>query len=149
MAARLVGVEFPNVLSAAAFYLSGKESLRKIDELRESEQGGMAHACELETSIYLAIDPEAVDMSKAVDELGYQQSEYAYMDWSDGPLKLMPWWSSFSTTGVQGRATRGTAAKGEKLLKAAVEEVAGFVTDLKGRPLPVRQTPREKPLQPS
>ena len=109
----------------------------------------MAHACELETSIYLAIDPDAVDMSKAVDELGYQQSEYAYMDWSDGPLKLMPWWSSFSTTGVQGRATRGTADKGEKLLEAAVEEVTGFVTDLKGRPLPVRQTPREKPLQPS
>ncbi|MGI8606373.1 MAG: creatininase family protein [Gaiellaceae bacterium] len=149
MAARLVGVEFPNVLAAAAFYLSGQESLRKIDALRDSEQGGMAHACELETSIYLAIDPEAVDMSKAVDELGYQQSEYAYMDWSDGPLKLMPWWSSFSTTGVQGRATRGTAEKGEKLLEAAVLEVTGFVTDLKGRPLPVRQTPREKPLQPS
>ena len=45
-----------------------------------------------------------------------RQSEYAYMDWSDGPLKLMPWWSSFSTTGVQGRATRGTAEKGQKLL---------------------------------
>ena len=109
----------------------------------------MAHACELETSIYLAIDAEAVDMEKAVDELGYRQSEYAYMDWSDGPLKLMPWWSSFSTTGVQGRATRGTAEKGEKLLRGAVEELVGMIRDLKEHPLPERQKPREKPLQPS
>jgi creatinine amidohydrolase len=149
MAARLVGVEFSGVLAAAAFYLSGKESAKLIEEVRESEQGGIAHACELETSIYLAIDPEAVEMEKAVDELGYQQSEYAYMEWSDGPLKLMPWWSSFSTTGVQGRATRGTAEKGEKLLTGAVTEVVGFVRDLKSRPLPERQKPREKPLQPS
>ena len=109
----------------------------------------MAHACELETSIYLAIDTDAVDMDKAVDELGYPQSECASMDWSDGPLKLMPWWSSFSTTGVQGRATRGTAEKGERLLAGAVEEVVGFVRDLRERELPERQKPREKPLQPS
>ncbi|HEY7198350.1 MAG TPA: creatininase family protein [Gaiellaceae bacterium] len=149
MAARLVGVEYPEVLAAAAFYLSGKESAQLIAEIRDSEQGGMAHACELETSIYLAIDEEAVDMERAVDELGYRQSEYAYMDWSDGPLKLMPWWSSFSTTGVQGRATRANVEKGRKLLDGAVSEVTGFVRDLKERPLPERQKPREKPLQPS
>ena len=102
----------------------------------------MGHACELETSIYLALDAEAVDMEKAVDELGYPATEAAYMDWSDGPLKLMPWWSSFSQTGVQGRATLGTAEKGEALLAAAVEEVAGYVRDLKARPLP-----RRRPVQ--
>jgi creatinine amidohydrolase len=149
MAARLVGVEFPGVLAAAAFYLSGRASAKLIEKVRDSELGGIAHACELETSIYLAIDAEAVDMEKAVDELGYRQSEHAYMDWSDGPLRLMPWWSSFSTTGVQGRATRGTAEKGQKLLRGAVEELVGMVRDLKDRPLPERQKPREKPLQPS
>ena len=35
------------------------------------------------------------------------------MDWSDGPLKIMPWWSSFSESGVQGDASKATAAKGE------------------------------------
>ena len=63
-AARLVGVEHPGVLAAAAFYLSGKASLARVGELRESERGGMGHACELETSIYLAIDPDAVDMDE-------------------------------------------------------------------------------------
>jgi creatinine amidohydrolase/Fe(II)-dependent formamide hydrolase-like protein len=63
------------------------------------------------------------------------------MDWSDGPLKLMPWWSSFSRSGVQGRATLGTAEKGERLLEAAVAEIAGYIRDLRARPLPRRREP--------
>jgi creatinine amidohydrolase len=101
-----VGVDHSGVLAAAAFYLSGTTSLARVGELRESGRGGMGHACELETSIYLAIDPDAVD------ERGYPDGEYAFMDWADGPLKVMPWWSSFSATGVQGDATKATAEKG-------------------------------------
>jgi creatinine amidohydrolase len=145
-AARLVGVEHAGVLAAAAFYLSGERSARLIEELRESELGGMAHACELETSLYLAIDPEAVQMDKAVDELGWPQSEHAWMDWADGPLGVMPWWSSFTSSGVQGRPTLATAEKGERLLAAAVEEIVEFVRELKQRPLPERRTPREGQL---
>ncbi len=64
------------------------------------------------------------------------------MDWSDGPLKLMPWWSSFSESGVQGDATRATAAKGEALFEAATQEIAAYVTELRGVPLPERRSPR-------
>jgi creatinine amidohydrolase len=144
-AARLVAVEYPNVLSAAAFYLSGRRSLEQIEELRESGLGGMAHACELETSIYLAIDAEAVDMDKAVDENGYPAGEHAWIEWADRPLKLMPWWSSFSLTGVQGAATLGAAEKGEALLGLAVEECVEFVRELLAKPLPERRAPQERP----
>jgi creatinine amidohydrolase len=140
-----VNVEHPTALAAAAFYLSGKQSLARVDELRESVRGGMGHACELETSIYLAIDPDAVDMDKAVDERSYPDGQYAFMDWSDGPLKVMPWWSSFSRTGVQGDATKATPEKGEALLEAAVEECVGFVRELLSWPLPERLEPRETP----
>jgi creatinine amidohydrolase len=140
-AARLVMVEHPETLAAACFYLSSADAAAVIAEVRESDRGGMGHACELETSIYLALDPDAVDMAAAVDEVGYPASENAYMDWSDGPLKLMPWWSSFSRTGVQGRATLATAEKGERLLEAAVAEIAGYIRDLRARPLPQRQEP--------
>jgi creatinine amidohydrolase len=143
MAARLVCVEHPNVLAASAFYLSGKRSLARIEELRESDAGGMAHACELETSIYLAIDAEAVDMEKAVDERGYPAGEHAFMEWADGPLRVMPWWSSFSRTGVQGDATKATAERGAALLDAAVEECVGFVRELLAKPLPERREPQE------
>src|SRR5947209_11961448 len=138
MAARLVNVQAPGTLAAAAFYLTSPEGLAAVARVRDSAIGGMAHACELETSIYLAIDPDAVAMDKAVDERGYPAGEYAWMDWSDGPLKLMPWWSSFLRTGVQGDATAATAEKGEALLALAVEESVAFVRELKAKPLPAR-----------
>jgi creatinine amidohydrolase len=141
MAARLVMVERPETLAASAFYLSSPEALGAIDELRESERGGMAHACELETSIYLAIEPDAVDMDMAVDESSYPEGQHAWLDWTDGSLKIMPWWSSFSRTGVQGRPTLATAEKGKALLDAAVTECVAYVREILGKPLADRRAP--------
>jgi creatinine amidohydrolase len=141
MAARLVMVERPQTVAGSAFYLSSPEALRAIDELRESDRGGMAHACELETSIYLAIEPDAVDMDRAVDESSYPEGQHAWLDWTDGSLKIMPWWSSFSRTGVQGRPTLATAGKGKALLDAAVMECVAYVREILGKPLSARRTP--------
>ena len=138
-AARLAMVEEPESLVAASFYLVSEKSARVIEEARDSTRGGRAHACELETSLYLHLQPEAVDMSEAVDERGYPATNHAWMDWSDGPLKLMPWWSSFSESGVQGDATRATAAKGRALFEAATEEIATYVRELRDLPLPRRK----------
>lgn len=139
MAARLAMVEHPETLVGACFYLTGPDASRTIAETRESERGGIAHACELETSLYLHIDEAAVDMSQAVDERGYPETENAWLDWSDGPLKVMPWWSSFSDSGVQGDATKATAAKGKALFDAAADEIASYVRELRGTPLPQRK----------
>jgi creatinine amidohydrolase len=144
MAARLVMVERPETLAAAAFYLASPEALAVIERVRDSTRGGMAHACELETSIYLAIDPDAVDMDLAVDERGYPEGEHAWLDWSDGSLKLMPWWSAFSRSGVQGDATKATAGKGHQLLAAAVAECVAYVDELLAKPLPQRRTPEPR-----
>jgi creatinine amidohydrolase len=144
MAARLVMIDHPEVLAAAAFYLLSKEGIKAVEEIRESGFGGMAHADELETSIYLAIDPDAVDMAKVVDEHGYPDGENAHMEWwADGPLRLMPWWSSFSRTGVQGTPSIATAEKGKAFLDAAVNECVSYVRELLSKPLPVRRPPQE------
>jgi creatinine amidohydrolase len=139
MAARLTMVEEPRALVAAAFYLSGPRSQTVIAEIRESERGWMGHACELETSMYLHLQPGSVDMSLAVDEKTYPVTEHMWMDWSDGPLKLMPWWSSFSRSGVQGDPTKATAEKGKALFEAAVAEVVAFVSELRQTSLPRRE----------
>jgi len=143
MASRLVGLNHPDVLCAAAFYLTGPDAQRTIAEVRDSEIGGMGHACELETSIYLALDPDAVFMDKAVDENSYPEGKHAWMDWSDGPLKIMPWWNALSHTGIHGAPTMATAEKGRILLDAAVAECVEFVRELREKPLPVRWTPQE------
>jgi creatinine amidohydrolase len=145
MAARLVALEHPDVLAAGVFYLTSAEGMQAIAEVRESEIGGMGHACELETSIYLALDPDAVDMDKAVDENSFPEGKHAWMDWSDGPLHLMPWWNAISHTGVHGDATKATAEKGHVLLDAAVKESIEFVRELREKPLPVRWPPSEVP----
>ncbi len=144
MAARLVSLEHSDVLAAGAFYLSSPESAQVISDVRESDRGGMGHACELETSIYLALDPDAVFMDKAVDENSYPEGPNAWMDWTDGPLQLMPWWNALSHTGVHGEATKATAEKGAVFLDQAVRECVSFVGELKQKPLPQRWEPVER-----
>jgi creatinine amidohydrolase len=141
MAARLTSVEHPESVVAASFYLTSPESARVIADLRESDRGGMAHACELETSIYLHLDPAAVDMDKAVDERGYPETEHAWLDWSDGSLKTMPWWSSFSKSGVQGDASKATPEKGKALFEAAVTEICSYVEEVRSMDIPERRQP--------
>ena len=139
MAARLAMVEHPETLVGACFYLTGPESKRTIEAVRDSDRGGMAHACELETSLYLHIDEAAVDMSQAVDERGYPDTEHAWLDWSDGALKVMPAWSSFTDSGVQGDATKATVDKGKVLFDAAADEIGSFVRELRATELPQRR----------
>src|SRR5438552_2686994 len=91
-------------------------------------------------------DPDAVAMDKAVDEQGYPAGDNARLEWwADGPLRYMPWWSSFSRSGVQGSPTLATAEKGKRFLEAAVEECVSYVRELLQKPLPERRQPQEKP----
>ena len=53
----------------------------------------------------------------------------------------MPWWSSFSRTGVQGSPTLATAEKGRTLLDAAVAECVAYVRELREMPVPKRRAP--------
>src|SRR6185503_1713556 len=70
MAARLLMLERRDVTAATFWYLSTPEGMELLDRTRDSDKpGGMAHACELETSLYLAINPELVQMDKAVREI--------------------------------------------------------------------------------
>lgn len=140
-AARLIGLDHPGVLAASAFYLTSPESASVIARVRGSKVGGMGHACELETSIYLHLDPAAVEMELAVDENSFPDGPNCWMDWSDGPLRLMPWWSAISRSGVHGDATLATAEKGRILFEQAVRECVSFVEELAAKPLPNRQQP--------
>jgi creatinine amidohydrolase len=144
MAARLVGLEHPGVLAASAFYLTSPAGLAAVERIRTSERGGMGHACELETSIYLAIDPDAVRMDLAVKGGNALEGEHFWLDWADGPLHLMPWWNALSPTGVHGDPTVATAEKGRALLDAAVEECVGYLRELRTKPLPTPLPPSDR-----
>lgn len=137
MAARLINLEHPGAVCASSFYLNGEKAQEVIARVRRSERGGMAHACELETSLYLALRPDLVQMELAVDEVPAYYTDNWWMDWSDGPLAYTPAWSAISQTGVTGAATLATAETGRALLDCAHEEIAGFIADVARLPHPV------------
>jgi hypothetical protein len=58
------------------------------------------------------------------------------MDWSDGPLKIMPWWNA-RRTGPR-RRDEGDGGQGRIPLDAAVKECVEFVGELLEKALPVR-----------
>jgi len=108
--------------------------MEAIQSIRESAfPGGMAHACELETSIYLALAPDLVQMDKAVPDFNQPPSDYFYVDWFNGPGSMMEWWSTLTRNGTMGDPTLATAAKGETLLAAAADELLMVVGEMKHR----------------
>jgi creatinine amidohydrolase len=104
-----------------------------IERVRESERpGGMAHACELETSLYLYLDPARVQMDKADKEIGMPPSRFVWMDlMSASPVLLMDQWSRFSKSGVVGDPTLATREKGKIVFEAVVAALVDLVREFK------------------
>ena len=105
-----------------------------IGAVRQSEPGGTGHACEIETSVALAIDPQHVRMERAVDELAALPSAALSLDFqAESAAPLPAPFGQLTRSGVLGRATLGTAEKGRAVLEAARTRVAEALVDLAGR----------------
>lgn len=93
--------------------------------------GGIAHACELETSAYLYLDDDNVRHDLIRDgriTFNEEKSEFHYIDlYGSGPAPLTSWTSGYSQTGVFGAADLGTAEKGERAIKEAARQLARLV----------------------
>ena len=134
VAARLINLEHRGaVCMASTLYLTTPESVRLLERERASGPGGMSHACELETSMYLAVEPSLVQMDRAVREIP-EWNENVWNDWpGGGPLSYWPHWSGFSESGVMGDPTVATAEKGRLFLNRAQEEAAAFIAEVANR----------------
>lgn len=112
-----------------------------INELRESPvPGGMAHACELETSVYLHLDAKRVQMDKAVKDINLPPSKFMWLDLMQGsPVLYMDHWTRFSKSGVVGDPTVATAKKGKKIFEAVVAALVELVREFRARKRGERQ----------
>jgi creatinine amidohydrolase len=135
MAARLINLEHRGaVCMASTLYLSSPESAEVLEAKRTSGYGGMSHACELETSLYLTLRPDLVQMDKAVREVP-DWNENVANDWpGGGPLSYWPHWSAFTESGVMGDATVASEEAGAAFLDQAHREVARFIDEVAWRP---------------
>ena len=117
---------------------------------RESKfPGGCAHACELETSLYLYLDEEHVRKDKIKNgtiSFNEENSPFNYVDLTcQGPATIVSWTSSYSDTGVLGEAELASAEKGKAAYDEAVKQLVRLVTWFKDRPKDKRQSHHRKP----
>lgn len=145
--ARLTVVKTEGKAIAMAVNHWGINTVAEVSEkIRESPLGGMSHACELETAMYLAIHPELVDMERAVAEM-HPWPTTSIPPASDlvagrapgsSAVAWMPYWSQLTDSGVRGDATLATAEKGARFLAAAAEGLAALVRELRTLEMPAR-----------
>lgn len=141
LSARLSNLEYEGKILCATVNHWGLRKVRELGaSLRESDYGGTSHAGEYETSLYLALKPELVDMDKAVDERSplppsFQSDLLAGSHPEGSVAHLVPYWSSQSASGVKGDATRATVEKGQQFLEAAIEGLVELIRELRDTPI--------------
>jgi len=111
-----------------------------ISELRESEKpGGMAHGCELETSVLLYLRGDLVQMDKAARDMPVERSEFFYWDLqSPSPVFFQEFFSRYSQTGTLGDPTKATLHKGELFTNAAIDTMIRLIRELRQREIRAR-----------
>ncbi len=151
LVARRIVNETQDALAAAISHWSLARELAA--QIRETPAGGMAHACEYETSWYLFLNPQGVHMERAVADMIAQRSQYVWVDLmaGDGPVALTDDWSRISNgSGVEGDPTTASVEKGTRYAEAEVSNLIQFCAEFKAMPLLPRRnyTARGKDANP-
>ncbi|MEO7650459.1 MAG: creatininase family protein, partial [Bryobacteraceae bacterium] len=111
-----------------------------LQELRESEfPGGMAHGCELETSVLLYLRGDLVQMEHAARDINFQRTEFFYWDLqSPSPVVFQEFFSRYSRTGTVGDPTKATRDKGERFVTAVVDRMMALLKEFREREIQPR-----------
>jgi creatinine amidohydrolase len=138
IAARNITNRTPAICAMISWWSLVPRSL--FDELRESEKpGGMAHACELETSVLLHLRGDLVQMEKAERDIHFQRTEFFYWDLqAPSPVVFQEWFSRYSVTGTVGDPTKASAEKGRRFTEAVVGQLVALIRDLRDRTIQPR-----------
>lgn len=111
--------------------------------------GGCAHACELETSLYLYLDEEGVRKDKIKNDISKLNRDGNPYIWGDlfgkGPAALVSWTSSYSEMGVIGQPELASKEKGEQVYHEAVRQLGYIVEYFQNRPIDTRSPHQGKP----
>jgi creatinine amidohydrolase len=111
----------------ASYWTLAAKTLR---EVRESEMGGMGHACEMETSVMLHLNPDRVHLERAVRDGPTHTDPYRKADMQFArPVFFVNEFHEVTKSGVIGHPDLATAEKGKRFLDGIVKDVSAFVED--------------------
>jgi creatinine amidohydrolase len=131
VARRIVNTSDDALAAAVSHWSLARDLAARI---RETPVGGMAHACEYETSWYLFLKPELVRMERAVADVLARRSRFVWVDLmaGDGPVALIDDWSRVSNgSGVEGDPTTASAEKGQLYAEEEVTNLIAFCCEFK------------------
>lgn len=106
---------------------------------RESKfPGGCAHACELETSVYMYFDEKNVRKDKIRDgKIAFHKRESKFQ-WVDlfgaGPGTKVSWTASYTDSGTLGEATLATTEKGGRAVAEVAKQLSRLITEFRATP---------------
>ncbi|MEZ4709447.1 MAG: creatininase family protein [Caldilineaceae bacterium] len=133
LVARRTVLETESICGALGYFPLAMEAFNKV-----KDTAVMAHADEFETSLYLHLAPERVQMDKAGagdDVMGeYVSSDSVYSN----PVRFNDFWGRWTNLGVHGDATTATAAKGQAIFEAAVTGLVDVVSEWQQWPIAER-----------
>lgn len=121
-----VKLRWPKVmLCGCSYWEMAREEILKI---REGGSCAMGHACELETSLYLYLEEDAVRKDEIRDAGNPDSSGYFGLGmFNSGPVSRVTNFSEFTDTGAFGRPSLASVEKGKQIYEAVSEQLEKFV----------------------
>ena len=124
-----LGRLFPDLTAVGATYWEVASA--ELEKLRASDFGGMGHACELETSLILAIDDTLVDRSRTRPDGVMAKSCFTCADMLHPPaVTVYKSISDMSENGCVGDPTVASAEKGRQMFDVITDRLAYLCRDI-------------------
>lgn len=134
LVARRTVVETPALCAAVNYIPLAMEAFAAV---RDTEI--TAHADEFETSLYLHLAPERVQMDQAIADNDVRGHYLSSDSTSEYAVRFSDLWSRWTDVGVHGDPTTATAAKGSVIYEAAINGLAGIIDEFREWPIGQRR----------
>jgi len=121
-----IGQDYPDEQILSLTYFQLAEPF--IDDIRESDIGGMAHGGEFETSLMYHVRPDLVRETN--QDATYMDDEYELRRqdlFKGGPLGVYRSFSEYTESGAIGDPELAAPKKGAELLKRIIDELADLL----------------------
>lgn len=120
--------EIPDLVLATGSYWEIARD--EINRLRRSERGGMAHACELETSLQLYLRPDRVNL-EAIRSANRLPAGWDLGDHQPPVLLWRAWIGPERHSGIIGHPEHASAEAGKAFFAAIVDRVGHYVEKIR------------------
>jgi len=121
--------EHPQTFVAASEYWN--HAREEIAAIRDSDYGGLGHACELETSLYLYLHEAGVRKELIRDDGHPPNGLHSALDMMRGEAFSAVYnFREVTASGVNGKPTLASKVKGERFYRAIAEKLTGFADQL-------------------